>query len=118
MSARCSIYDGQDNPGGILGLADVAGRIALRFPRGSVPDAPPTGNIDGGDIAITYEQFKNVNPAVKGKGYTWFGGEHLTVFNVAFCDGSTRAISKDADMALVEDLVTRNGEEKTSVDDL
>jgi prepilin-type N-terminal cleavage/methylation domain-containing protein len=118
MSVRCSIYDGGDNPGAVLGRGESAfdERVLPLFPRGSVPSAPSRGNIEGGGIARS--QFQ-VDPQTSGvNGSCWFGGDHTSVINVTMGDGSSRAISKDAEILVLENFVTRNGGEVTELDEL
>jgi hypothetical protein len=112
-SARCSIYDGGDNPGGILGTGDWEKHVLPLFGRGG----PPKDEILGGDVAQSEFQWNTVDPKVDSGGYTWVGGEHTGVFNVTMGDGSSRPFSKDADLELLEKLVTRNGEETVSLDE-
>jgi prepilin-type N-terminal cleavage/methylation domain-containing protein len=115
MSARCSVYDGNDNPGVILGTGDYNKHVLPHLGgRGSNVSA---SSIVGGDIAQSPTQWQVVDPKVKsGKGYTWIGGDHPGVITVTMGDGSSRGFTKDADLELVESLVTRNGEETISLD--
>jgi len=117
MSARCSVYDGNDNPGAFLGLGDFVRRVSPLFPRGG-PPAPNRSNIEGSDIAQSSWQWISIDPSIEVKGYTWFGGEHPSVVNVTMGDGSSRAISKSTDLVTLEDFVTRAGEEVTEIEDL
>jgi prepilin-type N-terminal cleavage/methylation domain-containing protein len=119
MSARCSIYDGDNNPGGILGLGDFTNRVSPMFPPRSVPPAPASSSICGSDIARTGIQSAAVDTSIVGKkDIVWFGGDHTEVINVTWCDGSSRAISKNAELAVLEDLVTRAGEESVDMGQL
>jgi prepilin-type N-terminal cleavage/methylation domain-containing protein len=118
MSARCSIYDGGDNPGAILGTGDHDKYIKTIFGRGEA--APAAEVITGGDIAQEWTQWIPRDTSMKrvGAGYTWVGGEHTNVFNVTMGDGSSRAISKDASLPILEQFVTRNFDEVVSLDSL
>jgi prepilin-type N-terminal cleavage/methylation domain-containing protein len=118
MSARCSVYDGGDNPGGILGLGDFNNRVNPQFPRGSIPPAPPSGNVEGSDVAQGPDQYRSTDPGIAHKGFNWIGSDHTGVFNVTMCDGSSRAVSKDADLAVLENFVTREGDEPSKLEDL
>jgi hypothetical protein len=117
MSARCSVYDGNNNPGGILGLGDFDRRIAPLFGRGA-PGAPQRANIEGGDIAQNQYQWRAIDPGIAVKGYTWFGGDHTEVINFTMGDGSSRAVLKSVDLAILEDFVTRAGDEVTKFEEL
>jgi type II secretory pathway pseudopilin PulG len=118
MSARCSVYDGGDNPGGCLGTGDFQKYVMAMFGRGSVPGPPAEGTVVGGAIGASIEQWWDTDSAVKGSDYVWFGGEHTSVFNVTMGDGSSRAVTKNADYTILDHFVTRNGEESTSLDAL
>ena len=118
MSARCSIYDGGDNPGGIFGLGDFDNRVEPQFPRGSIPQVPNRNNVEGSDVAQEWTQYVSVDTRIAHKGINWIGGDHIGVFNVTMGDGSSRAVSKDADLAVLENFVTRAGEETTKLEDL
>jgi prepilin-type N-terminal cleavage/methylation domain-containing protein len=116
MSARCSVYDGGDNPGGILGTGDWQKHVLPLFGGRGGPSA---STIKGGDIAQNQFHWLTVDPKVKSAGgYTWIGGEHTGAINITLGDGSSRGIARDADLELIEQLVTRNGEEPTSADQL
>jgi len=117
MSARCSIYDGGDNPGAILGLGDFVNRVLPLFPPRGVT-LPNKDNIQGSDIAQSTTQSVSTDSRILHKGYTWFGGEHTTVLNVTLADGSSRAISKGADLEILQAFVTRAGEETSTIEDL
>ena len=116
MSARCSVYDGNDSPGGILGTGDYHKHVLpLIGGRGSNMSAT---DIKGSDIAQSPTQWEAVDVLVKSRGNTWIGGEHTGVINVTMGDGSSRPISKDANLEVLEALVTRNGEETISLDQI
>ncbi len=51
-------------------------------------------------------------------GYTWFGGDHTSVNNFTLCDGSSRSVSKDVDLGVLECFVTRAGDDTAKVEDL
>jgi prepilin-type N-terminal cleavage/methylation domain-containing protein len=114
MSTRCSIYDGDDNPGTTLGLGTLERIRAAGLPR-SLP-FPAANQRHGGDIAQSPNQAGTRTPGVLGE--TWFGGDHLGVINVTLCDGSSRAISKTVELSLVENFVTRRGEDPTDLESL
>jgi type II secretory pathway pseudopilin PulG len=114
MSARCSVYDGNDSPGGVLGTGDYQKHV-LPFLGGRGSNIPAT-DINGGDVAQSPTQYRVIDPQVKSGGDTWIGGEHTGIFNVTLGDGSSRGISKDADLLILEGLVTRNGEEAVALD--
>jgi hypothetical protein len=116
MSARCSVYDGGDNPGAILGVGDYQ-KYVLPFLGGRGSNIPAS-SIVGGDIAQSPTQYQTIDPKVKYGGYTWIGGEHVGILNITLGDGSSRGFNKDADLELVEYLVTRNGGEQVSIDQL
>jgi prepilin-type N-terminal cleavage/methylation domain-containing protein len=110
MSARASIYDGDDNPGAILGLASLE-RIKAALP------------VDGRGINFQQRQGGGIareptqNQDANGRP-CWFGGDHTNVLNVVMGDGSGRPISKDTELVILENFVTRRGEEVTEIDDL
>jgi type II secretory pathway pseudopilin PulG len=110
MSARASIYDGDDNPGAILGLA------SLERVKAALPNDGRGINFQqrqGGGIASDPRQYQDTNGRP-----CWFGGDHSNVLNVVMGDGSGRSISKETDLAILENFVTRRGEEVTTIDDL
>jgi prepilin-type N-terminal cleavage/methylation domain-containing protein len=110
MSARASIYDGDDNPGAILGLASLE-RVKAALP------ADGRGinfqQRQGGGIALTPLE----NQDADGRP-CWFGGDHTNVLNVVMGDGSGRSISKDTDLVILENFVTRRGGEVTDIGEL
>ena len=117
MSARCSVYDGGDNPGGILGTGDFFKYVNPYFGRGNNP--PSASDIKGGDIAPDpWHWLADCPTANASGGYTWIGGEHTSVVNVTMGDGSSRAISKSADLELLDKLVTRDGAEPFEFDEI
>jgi prepilin-type N-terminal cleavage/methylation domain-containing protein len=99
MSHRFSIYDGDDNPGAILGTSDL---IAKSLPRGV-----RVSNIQGGRIATS--------PQDTG---AWVGSDHPQIMNVIRGDASGTSVNKDVDLTVIEMFVTRAGEEVVSFDDL
>jgi prepilin-type N-terminal cleavage/methylation domain-containing protein len=114
-AARVSIYDGGDNPGACLGTGDVAKYITPMYGRGSIPSAPATNTVVGGDIAQNAEHWRNAaSPTVKGGDPTWAGGDHPGVMNVTLCDGSSRGFSKDTDFVVIDAYVTRDFGETVS----
>lgn len=88
---RASVYDGDAQPGGILGdekypdkALELAGGKFERFPVSQVDgDLPPT----------------------------WTGSAHPAIFHATMADGSSSAMRKDADLIVLEGLVTRAGSE-------
>ena len=94
-ASRASVYDGDSQPGGILG-----------------DDKYPEAHKHR---TTKYEN----NPVSRfdGDGVTWAGGPHPEVFHVTMGDGSSHAVRKDADILILEHLVTRQGEEVTSLTD-
>jgi prepilin-type N-terminal cleavage/methylation domain-containing protein len=115
MSARCSIYDGNDTPGGILGTGDFQKHI-LPLIGGRGSGGITATDIKGGDVGQSQGQWQTVDPKVLNGGNTWVGGEHTGIFNVTLGDGSSRGITKDADLQILEAYVTRNGEETVSLE--
>jgi len=114
FSARVSVFDGDDNPGTVLGRGAIE-RIRAALPPRGFP-VPPTDRQHGGDIARSPNQAGTRTPGVRGA--CWFGGDHTEVINVTLCDGSTRTIRKDADLGLLENFVTRSGDDPTDIEDL
>ncbi|WP_425399990.1 DUF1559 domain-containing protein [Aeoliella sp.] len=115
MSARASIYDGNDNPGAILGRGAIA-RVKAQLPNGG--RGIDFNKREGGSVAQDRFQHRG-DDCESGAGCpVWFGGDHTGVINVTLCDGSSTAVSKDIDLAVLENFVTRAGEEVTSTDDL
>jgi hypothetical protein len=110
MAARASIYDGDDNPGAILGLA------SLDRVKAALPDGGRGINFqqrEGGGIATEPRQYRDSDGRP-----CWFGGDHPNVLTVVLGDGSGRSISKETDLVILENFVTRRGGEVTQVDDL
>jgi prepilin-type N-terminal cleavage/methylation domain-containing protein len=117
FSSRVSIYDGDDNPGAILGTA------SLDHVKASLPDGGRGLNMqsrEGGGIPASPFQSQVTMDTPDGQKTwpAWFGGDHTGVINVTFCDGSGRAIRKDADILVLENFVTRAGGEITKLEDL
>jgi hypothetical protein len=110
MSARASIYDGDDNPGAILGLASLE-RVKAALPVGG--RGINFQQRQGGGIALDPRMAQDADGRP-----CWFGGDHPNVLNVVLGDGSGRSISKDTDLVVLENFVTRRGEEVTEVDEL
>jgi prepilin-type N-terminal cleavage/methylation domain-containing protein len=115
FSARVSIYDGDDNPGAILGLA-LKEYIRTVVPRGInftqtegglIASSPFEGEVRLTTIEETDKKYKN-----------WFGGDHTGVINVTLCDGSSRAIKKDTSIEILHKFVTRAGEEVAAIEEL
>ncbi|MCO6044333.1 DUF1559 domain-containing protein [Aeoliella sp. ICT_H6.2] len=118
MSARASIYDGNDNPGAILGMGNKA-RIKAALPgdgRG-VNFTQAEGGAVGSDPTKSQTDDKLCVDGTKNCPF-WFGGDHTGVINVTMCDGSSRAVNKDIDLVILEDFVTRASGEVTAMDEL
>jgi prepilin-type N-terminal cleavage/methylation domain-containing protein len=111
MASRSCIYDGDDNPGGILGSDDDEKKLA-RFKKLLPNDGRgvniSASELEGGEISSSPENSKG----------TWFGGDHGDVMMFTFCDGSSRGIDHDADLDVLAQYVTREGKEVTSNRDL
>jgi hypothetical protein len=115
------MYDGNDMPGGTLGTGDFDKYCLTLFGRGGstgINTPPVRGDVVGGDIATSPVMYLTEDPAVAGRDYVWFGGEHTNVFNVTMGDGSSRAISKDTDKTVLDNFVTRKGEEVVDIEEL
>jgi hypothetical protein len=115
MSARASIYDGDDNPGAILG------RALVEYMRTVVPRGVNFAGAQGGGIARSPQEYQV--PIVTSNNATrnwpaWFGGDHPNILTVVLGDGSGRSISKDTELAILENFVTRRGGEVTQIEDL
>ena len=94
---RASIYDGDEQPGGILGddkYPAAAQVLAQKF------EWFPVSQLDG-----------DLPP-------TWAGSAHEGVFHATMADGSSSVISKSADIIVLESLVTRSGNEIASLSDV
>jgi prepilin-type N-terminal cleavage/methylation domain-containing protein len=115
FSARVSIYDGDDNPGAILGRGSLD-RVKAQLPTGG--RGINFGERAGGSIASDPFQVNGEGCEEGVDCNVWFGGDHTNVINVTLCDGSSRAISKDADLAVLENFVTRAGDEIVNIDNL
>jgi len=115
MSARASIYDGNDNPGAILGRGSQE-RIRAALPSGG--RGVNFSNREGGSIAKSRFETGG-NDCDPGAGCpTWFGSDHTAVINVTLADGSTLSGNKDIDLAIRENFVTREAGEIVSTDQL
>ena len=99
-SERASIYDGDDNPGGILGDENYPGIENYVNPaNGASADiAPFTGKAHS--IANSLEDPE------------WVGSEHPGTIHVILGDGSGKGLSKETDILVLEAMVTRAGEEQ------
>ncbi|MEO2044953.1 MAG: DUF1559 domain-containing protein [Pirellulales bacterium] len=99
MSERASIYDGDDNPGGILGDGEYPAIPDFIAPSGasvSVPARPGRAH----PIATS--------PEDEG---AWVGSEHPGIVHVVAGDGSGKGLNKETDILVLEALVTRAGAE-------
>lgn len=113
MSARASIYDGDDNPGGILGVASLA-RVKAQLPNGG--RGVNFQNRSGGGVSPSPDVYQ---VSVDGSNLVcWFGGDHPSVMIVTMGDGSGRAVPKQTDLLVLENFVTREGAEVTQLADL
>lgn len=115
LAARVSIYDGRDNPGAILGMG------SLDRVKSALPDGGRGVNFnrrEGGSVSQTPREYPGQGCESGAGCNVWFGGDHPGVFNTTLCDGSTRSIKKDADLTVLEDFVTRAGEETAGFDSL
>ena len=115
LSARVSIYDGLDNPGAILGRGSLD-RVKAAFP--SSGRGVNFTSREGGVISQDPLQTWGADGCDAPQCWAWFGGDHPTVLNVTICDGSSRSISKVADLAILENFVTRASDEQTNLEDL
>ena len=87
MAERASIYDGDDNPGGILGDENYPAIPELSFP--PYTDRPHP-------MALARED--------TGR---WVGSDHPGVVHMILGDASGKPISKDTDILILEALITR-----------
>ena len=117
LAARVSIYDGLDNPGAILGLGAL-NRVKIALPVGGRGNSFDLDDREGGSVSQIPRQYPGEGCESGAGCNVWFGGDHPGVLITTLCDGSTRSIKKDADLAILENLVTRAGEETTGFDDL
>jgi hypothetical protein len=100
MSERASIYDGDDNAGGILGDENYPGIQGYENPaNGATADIAP---FEGRAHPIA------TSPEDEG---VWIGSEHPGTVHVILGDGSGRALNKETDILVLEALVTRAGAE-------
>ncbi|WP_197529376.1 DUF1559 domain-containing protein [Botrimarina mediterranea] len=115
LAARVSIYDGLDNPGAILGLGALS-RVKSALPDGG--RGVDFSRREGGSVSQVPKQYPGEGCESGAGCNAWFGGDHPGVLITTLCDGSTRTIQKDADLAILECFVTRAGEETYSLEDL
>ncbi|MCA9262125.1 MAG: DUF1559 domain-containing protein [Planctomycetales bacterium] len=99
MSQRYSIYDGDDNPGAICGTGSLAAR--------SIPRGARVTEVSGARIAQTPEETG-----------AWVGADHPVILNVIMGDASGRTMNKDIDLTVIEQFITRAGQETVSIDEL
>lgn len=100
MSERASIYDGDDNPGGILGDGEYPAIPYFETPSGATVPVPARSNQRPHPIATSLEDEA-----------TWVGSEHPGIVHVVMGDGSGKGLNKDTDILVLEALVTRAGAE-------
>jgi prepilin-type N-terminal cleavage/methylation domain-containing protein len=92
-----SIYDGEDRKGGRLG--DEIYPEEVREKATKFKAFPVSQHDDDGE-------------------QTWVGSAHPSIFHVTLADGSSHAVSKTADLAVLERLVTRGGGDSASIADV
>ena len=104
MSRRYSIYDGDDNPGIILGT----GRLW--------PQSVPAG-INPASSGVCLAPCDN-GIAQDLEDRKWAGSDHPAVMNVVLADGSGFSINKDVELEVLETFVTRSLGEVSSLSDI
>ncbi len=92
LSESVSIYDGDDNAGGVLGDENYPAVSELNIQRPYIGRAFP--------IANSREETGS-----------WIGSEHPGIVHMIMGDGSGKAVNKDTDILVLEAMVTRAGEE-------
>jgi prepilin-type N-terminal cleavage/methylation domain-containing protein len=115
MASRTSIYDGLNNPGAILGLG------SLDRAKASLPNdgrGLDFSKREGGSVAQSEFDYPGTGCSVGAGCPVWFGSDHSGIINVTMGDGSSRSISKDTELAILETFVTRAGDETGSLGDL
>ena len=115
MAARASIYDGDDNPGAILGTAsqDYIKSVLPNNGRGI-----PFTSREGGSIAQSPYDYHGQGCDSGAGCAVWFGGDHPSVITVVLGDGSGKAVSKNVDLLILQSFVTRDGGEVTELENL
>ncbi len=108
FASRVSIYDGDNNPGAVLGLGSLD-RVKAALPGGG--RGINFTKREGGSVAQSEFEYPGTGCDSGAGCNVWFGSDHTGVINVTICDGSSRAISKYTDLAILENFVTRAGEE-------
>jgi prepilin-type N-terminal cleavage/methylation domain-containing protein len=108
MASRASIYDGDDNPGAVLGLGAV---VRIKASIGGEARGVNFQKREGGSVAQASFDFPGKGCDTGAGCNVWFGSDHTGVINVTLCDGSSRSIKKDAELSVLECFVTRAGEE-------
>jgi hypothetical protein len=93
---RASIYDGDDNPGAILGDKVYPAEI---------------------EALVNKHPLHPIAESESQPG-AWVGSAHWTIIHVTMADNSSRAINKDVDIKLVEQLVTRAAGDSASLADI
>lgn len=99
MSKRVCIYEGDNQPGIIVGTGDL---WELNIPRGRLPDEH-----SGRDIAQSEDEIN-----------AFAGSSHPQVMHVVMGDGSGFAMNKDIDLQVLETFVTRTLGELISLDEI
>lgn len=115
MASRTSIYDGLNNPGAILGLGSLD-RVKAALPDGG--RGVDFTKREGGSVAQSEFDYPGTGCSSGAGCNVWFGSDHSGIINVTMGDGSSRSISKDTDLAILETFVTRAGDETGSLGDL
>ena len=115
MASRTSIYDGLNNPGAILGLGSLD-RVKAALPDGG--RGVDFTKREGGSVAQSEFEYPGTGCSSGAGCNVWFGSDHTGIINVTMGDGSSRSISKDTELAILENYVTRAGNETGSLSDL
>ncbi len=115
MAARASVYDGDDNPGAILGTASLV-HIKSVLPNNG--RGIKFTNREGGSIATSPYEYSGEGCESGAGCAVWFGGDHPNVITVVLGDGSGKAVAKNVDLLILEAFVTRDGGEVTELSDL
>jgi prepilin-type N-terminal cleavage/methylation domain-containing protein len=115
FASRVSIYNGNDNPGAILGLGSLE-RVTAALPGGG--RGINFTKREGGSIATSRYEYPGTGCAEGAGCNPWFGSDHTEIVNVTLADGSSRSISKSVDATVLENFVTRAGDELTELEDL
>jgi len=115
MASRASIYDGDDNPGAVLGIGSL---VRIKAALGGDGRGVNFQRREGGSIAQSPYDFPGKGCDTGAGCNVWFGSDHTGVINVTLCDGSSRPVKKDAELSVIEQFVTRAGDEATNLEDI